>query len=257
MSNPDHPFIETRGNSAFRRNPSRLDRVLVVLAWLGFLFSITVAFSVAKAESEKDRVRNQEFDEKERQLKKELYGVDKPWEVLVPYGSDIVRYNYRRTYPEVYDKEEAARLKHERELRKKDDLKHAVIDFKAPVVDDVPRLGKIAEAAQLLKIYCDENDIEKAEIQYNELRKLNWSDFEAQIEYANYLQSKKFYSQARAVAKNAMVYCTDDAIGKQIAKQFQFDWVPRDLSLPDDEFELKRRQRPTPTPTRFMGRKKS
>lgn len=232
----------------------RLDKAFIVVVSL--LASATVNIAAAAKEETQEQVekRNQEFDQNERELKKNLYGVDKPWEVLVPYGADILRYNYRRTYPQTYDKVEAARLKREREQKEKDEQKtqrlllkdksgqHTTdpVESREQEFDEMRRLGAIAEAAQLLKVYCDENDLEHTELKYEELRKLGWTDFGAQMEYAFYLKTKRMYTQARTVAKNAMKFCTDEETGKLYSKLFQFDWTPRDLSLPDDEFRSRR-----------------
>ena len=162
----------------------------------------------------------------------------------------------------MYDKEEAEKRQREREANEpteagKDLSKQKFDERKL----DYRRHSKISEYAKLLKIACDANELEAAQTQYAELRKLNWNDFEAQIDYALFLKSRKLYSQARDAIKNALPYWNGSTNADWLNKQFQMDLNPKtdfpDLSLPDDEFKTRRpRNRVLPN-TGFVGKKQS
>lgn len=188
--------------------------LLIISLFLG----VVLPANAQTREQDVDR----EWQQKDRDLKKQLYGVQNPWELLAPYGIYTHHRTRRSEPPNISDpKETEARIEAaKKRMQRMKDSKEVQfeIDNASELKRDEPGKSSTKETAsdlaplanQRLKQYVQAKDYKKASEQYSEMRKAGYSiDHGLHLRYARFLKSIGRESQSRMAAMAIMRNCSD------------------------------------------------
>ncbi len=207
--------------STVQNNVSHSTALLIISLLVG-------ALSAANAQDSEQQLKR-EWQQKDRDLKKQLYGVEKPWELLAPYGIDTHHRTPRSEPQNINDPKETEarieaakkrmdRMKYLQTGRSKSEIYTA--SQNKPEKQNVPAIinstaetdSKLAKLAnQRLKQLVESRDYKMASEQYAEMRRSGYSiDHGLHLRYARFLKSIGQESQSRMAAMAIMRNCSDE-----------------------------------------------